>query len=313
MITTLNTTVIVPPTAPPVSAVVATIYPTLVVFSTNPKVIGCVLPPSIAAFNLVNDGNEGSTAFVNEWYFTSYQSQSESTDIIGNYSGNGTNWIPALNNTDPPSHLQFITKAFSFDCAFYPVINNYNNLFAIAWLESTPTGRLDLRYTDGITGNVMPSQPPAVPSETLTNFLYVYPRSVTVTEGEKTENIPLSDITIVDTSGAEFKIDLAQSIHGGLELSTQYPIRAFKWTQAFRQRHNTVIGTLTTIPTQANGFTNAPLSNIAMNIYYAHTGLLVTRLTTDEKGYYKFETNAYEYTFEIESANISINVNQRLL
>jgi hypothetical protein len=316
MITTLYPTVVLFPGLPPVPPAVATIYPVLIVTNDQnsnlaPEGPGCPVPPAIASLNYVNIGNEGSTYQLNGSDFTVYQSQDEAfTDIIGNYSLNGTTWTPALSATG--SHFLFAEKAFPFDCVFYPQMDEYLQNTCMAWLESSPTGRLDLWYSEGAIGYSVPTF--TVPATSVSSStIYIYPRRTAIEQGVRTEGFPLSDITVTDVLGNTFVIDTNEAVSRGLEFTMPGPIYSFKYSQTFRQPLNTLVGNLTTLPTQANGFTTSPLSNVTINIYYGHTGMLYKRIVTSDKGYYSCTLRNQEYTFEIVTDNLSINVNQRLL
>jgi hypothetical protein len=278
--------------------------------------VACTPPPALGAIQLVNNGSQGFASDSNGSYFVAYKSDTLVTDIIGNYSGDGTTWTPALNGTDPPTHFLFIQKDFPTDCAFYPVVGEYQGYFAMAWLESQPTGRLDLKYSD-VPQSIM--APPPIPAPGLStpisnqNTFFVYPRILIVETGEQTENIPLSDITVVDLLGNTFKIDINQAKHRGLELTLPAPAAAFRWTQNFRIKSGIISGTLTSIPTQVNSFSTSPLAGVAMNIYYGHNGMLYRRVTTNDKGQYVIPVQNFEYTFEVQTGDLSINVNQRLI
>lgn len=280
----------------------------------------CFPAPLILQPLLVNDGGQPWFAQVGGIYFVGYRSNPENTDIIGNYSFDGKVWFPAIPNTDPPSHFLYVTKDFPSDCAFYPAFDQYGTLFGLAWLETQPTGRLDLKYVDtnqsvsGTPTGPLPSGNPTGASDRVQSTFYVFPRITKVEATERTENMPLSDITVIDTHDNFFKIDLNEAIHRGLELSLDYPIKAFRFTQKFRQLSNHVVGTLTTIPTQDNGFTTNPLPAVGINIYRGHqVNYLLARLITDEKGFFSIDLPNQEFTFEIETQNLSINVNQRIL
>jgi len=301
---------------------ITTFYPTLLAYS--PLVQGnsgfpltCQLAPNIGSLMLVNDGGQGWGDQVNNVYFVGYKSDPENTDIIGNFSANQLTWTPALSGTDPPSHYVFAVKDFTSDCTFYPAFNSFNGYFAMAWLETTPTGRLNLKYTDVPQGPNAPpinNQLPAPENNNSNqNIFYAYPRILSVLKQEKYDNIPLTDIMVKDIMGNTFKLDTGNIKSRGGTLNMQYPVQSFNFTQTFRQLKNNITGALTTLPTQANDFTTSPLPLIAINIYFGHgTNLLKQRLTTDEKGMYSITLPAGQFTFEIISQNTSINVAQQI-
>lgn len=296
---------------------ITSIYP-IVMVELAPEIIseGCFMPPPIGNILLVNDGQQGYADQVGNFFYVGYKSDTEPTDVIGNYSADGITWTPALSGSDPSSHFVFAIKDFPGDCAFFPVFDLYNSSYALAWEESQPTGIVNLKYTDiSVQGNT--TTPPVTsittnPSNPVNqSTFYVYPRITLVGQSVSTENASLSDIIIRDIAGNKITIDTTKAYRRGVDLTLPAPVASFSWTQSFRQ-NSQVNGTLTTIPTQPTFFGN-PLPNINIKIYFGTTRILKQTITTDIKGYYSVNLNAGRYTFEVESGNTSVNVSQQLL
>lgn len=272
-------------------------------------------PPSIPTLQLVNDGSEGFYNEINGSYFIAYSSLPQPTDIIGNTSADGTHFLPLIPNTDPPSHFIFIEKDFSTNCAFYPSVDSYNGFFSIAWLETTPVGRLNLKYANvgNLTGFTPPPPLPVPKPTNVPTVFYVYPYVALVGQHVKTENIPLFDIECIDVHGHKFTIDTKRALATGVEVTLNSPVVSFRWTQTFRQKTNNVVGILTNIPMQKNNLLITPLPGMTINIYHSHNGLLLQSVQTDEKGLFQVQLSNSQYTFEVINQGKSIQVSQQLL
>lgn len=275
----------------------------------------CALPPGFGDLLLINDGKG---AFANQFaniYFISYGSIHHPDDNIGNFSPDGKTWTPTANNTDPPSHFVLTVKDFPGDCNFFPVFDLYDSMFAIAWLESNPVGRLNLKYSD-IPVSIFP---PTNPSNTLATpvpineeTIYIYPNTQNAAQ-EQTENVPLSDLEIVDVNGNRFNLDahMARPNSRGYELTMPNLIKAVRFGQTFHEEKNlqTFLGTAI----QEENRISLPLSNIGVTIYYGKTNQIYKRLTTDSKGKFEIVMKPGSYTFELGVNTLSINYSQRFV
>jgi hypothetical protein len=276
-------------------------------------------PPALGTPLLINDGTGAFADQVNNVYFISYSSIHHPDDNIGNQSYDGINWFPAANNTDPPSHFVVTVKDFPTDCNFYPVFDLFNgNLFAMAWLESNLVGRLNLKYTDIPVANNLPTTT-VTPASAINNKpvnnqqIYIYPNTINSYSNVQTQNIPMSDIYIVDLSGNQFHLDafMPNPNNRGYALTMPDKIKAIRFSQTFREKITLLayIGTAITI----NNTFSLPLSNVALTIYYSNTQRIYQRLNTDVNGKYTVVMQPGTYVFELEINSLSINYTQKFV
>ena len=279
------------------------------------------IPPIFQDLLLLNNGEFIFAGQFNNSFYALYSSDIAPDDVICNFSNDGYVWTPASNNTDPPSHYIATVKDFPTDCNFYPVFNSFNNSFAVAWLETSPVGRLNLKYNDAsLTSNsnsgntsINGGAPLPIFNPNTINMqpIYVYPNIVNVNNNVNTQNIDITDLTIYDINGDYFKLDILETIKNGCELTMPYPISSISFSQTFR-RGNTLKGFLGTAIQSDNNMI-IPISNVAITIYYGSTNMVFQRILTDINGKFSFLIKPGRFTFQILVNTPSITYSQTLL
>lgn len=300
---------------PPVCVRLARIPTNTDIFSTVtffPRVFTSS-PPIIQSIEYLRDGKEGFTSQFENIFISSYVTNETPTNIVGNYSTDGINWFPNGSNTNIIETI----KDFSSDCVFYPVFNQYEENFSIAWLENTPIGTLNLKYADLPMSksiiNIIPDNHIKVPQ-----LIYIRPDVNDVDNNLITQNIPLSDILITDASNDEFTLDgFTPTAKYGFELRMPDNIKKITFTQNFRQSGKTEIR-IGTAPQGGiagkNAIASLPLGNFNVNIYYGkNTNTLFGSFQTDMNGIFQVHMNRGNYTFEIDVITDSIKFSQKLL
>jgi len=279
---------------------------------SNPDAFA-IEPPIFGTVTLVNDG---STIFANQFaniFIAAYSSIHHPDDNIGNYSHDGITWTPVANNTDPPSHFVITIKDFTGDCNFYPSFDLYNNMFAMAWLESNPVGRLNLKYAESIVHNPPTTVPlPNQTTYTARQNVYIYPNALNAAQNVQTENVPMNDIQIVDINDNVFNLDIFTNPNNrGYQLAMPAPVKALRFGQVFRQAQ--ILMGFIGSALQANTTLSIPLANIDVTIYYGKTQLVYQRVSTDASGAFTVPVKPGKYTFEITINTLSINYSQKLV
>lgn len=278
----------------------------------------CRVPPDISSIMMINDGKQGFVAPFRNGFVASYVSDGIPTDIIGNYSYNGQTWTPAANNTDPPSHFIEAIKDLSQDCVFYPTFDEFGDNFSFSWLENTPYGKLNLKYADVLVPRGLNTFPASGAHNKIPQEIYIHPKVVSLNQTEKTQNIPMSDIKIIDISNDELNIDTYQvSNRRGYNFYLPDQVKSVLFTQFFREA-GTIECNITTAPIAGTATTNEiapkPISNFVVNVYYGKTTFrLLGSYQTDINGVFQITMKPGNYTFELPISTNSINFSQKLL
>jgi len=319
MITTLFPTIILTtPTNNTATKFLPSLFPTIILtLTTTPPKPYFEFPP-ISTIAFLNDGKQPFGNFIDNNYVTMYASKPLPSDIVGNTSTDGITWNPSANNTDPPSHQIFTNKDLSYDCVDFPVFNDFNNTFNIAWIENNQIGRYNLKYTQGLIPN---NTPPPTPSPSISSPLheqplYINPHYEVLQQSNITQNIPFNDIIITDIEGNTFNLNPQFRRRYGFELTLPKKIKSVLFSQVFRRKGNLKCLILTA-PQAGTATTDfipgSPVSNLQINVYYNQAHQLEQTCYTDQNGKFNVLVNPGQYFFEIIIDTPSIDFQQILL
>jgi hypothetical protein len=245
-------------------------------------------------------------------YFAFYGNTNNSGIISYNYSLDQIDWQSNDSNAINQSNIN--------DCVFNSAFNVFNNYFNLAWQESNPSGTLNIKFVDIpiVNQQLISNQNTLNPNQTITYSqnlapLYVYP-NISVSNNFKTQNIPFSNIEIIDESGSSFNLNTYNNANfgKGAFINTQYSPQSVSFIQEFRQPNSVINILLTTVATASQA--KSPLSGYPINIYRGSVDKhLYQRIFTGVDGKVSITLQPGQYTFEYDLLETSIDFQQIIL